>query len=156
MKAVVQIRSVFDLMKSSLWDYLRDIQGAQICRNHAHRSCGSRTQALLQNFVQKRYLMQAIMSKKIRRLITHVRGCDVALIALIHTRLSDSGHTLDVATSAVAVVGRVSGTPRTVAVTGTVDFALNDHAVTVIAVMVGNQKCEDGGDEEEDDVLQLC
>jgi hypothetical protein len=39
-----------------------------------------------------------------------------------------------------------------VAVTGAVDFALNDHAVTAVAVMTGNEKCQKAGNEKENAV----
>ncbi len=38
------------------------------------------------------------------------------------------------------------------AVARAVDFALNDDAVAVMAVVAVDQECEKGGDEEEDDV----
>lgn len=36
--------------------------------------------------------------------------------------------------------------------TGTVDFALNDHAVTAVAVVTSDQECQKAGDEKEDAV----
>jgi phage-related baseplate assembly protein len=60
---------------------------------------------------------------------------------------------LNVAASAVAVArSRVAGAARAVAVTRAVDFALDDDAVAVVAVMSVDEECEDAGDEEEDDV----
>lgn len=51
-------------------------------------------------------------------------------------------------------VARVRGAraARVVAVTGAVDFALNDDAVTAVAVMTGDKQSEKTGDEEEDAV----
>ena len=59
----------------------------------------------------------------------------------------------DVAATAVAVA-RVRGTwtARVVAVTGAVDLALNDHAVTAVAVVTGDEECQKAGDEEENAV----
>ena len=34
--------------------------------------------------------------------------------------------------------------------TGTVDFALNDHAVTAVAVVTGDKERQQAGDEKED------
>jgi hypothetical protein len=39
-----------------------------------------------------------------------------------------------------------------VTVTATVDLALDDNAVAVVAVVACDEECEDRGDEEEDDV----
>jgi hypothetical protein len=60
---------------------------------------------------------------------------------------------LDVAATAVAVA-RVRGAraARVVTVTGAVDFALNDHAVTAVAVVTGDEERQKAGDEEEDAV----
>lgn len=57
---------------------------------------------------------------------------------------------LDVAATAVAV-SRVRGAraARVVAVTGPVDFALNDYAVAAVAVVTGDEECEKASDEEE-------
>lgn len=47
---------------------------------------------------------------------------------------------------------RVARAAGSVAMTRSVDFALNDDAVAVMAVVAVDQECEKGGDEEEDDV----
>ena len=39
-----------------------------------------------------------------------------------------------------------------VAVTGAVDLALNDHAITAVAVVTGDEECQKAGDEEENAV----
>jgi hypothetical protein len=41
---------------------------------------------------------------------------------------------------------------RVVAVTGAVDFALNDNAVAAVVVVTGDEESEKAGDEEEDAV----
>lgn len=48
---------------------------------------------------------------------------------------------------------RVAGAARAVAVTGAMDFALNDD--TVVTVVAVDEESEDGGEEEEDDVPGL-
>lgn len=58
---------------------------------------------------------------------------------------------LDVTAAAPAVaLVRVAGAARAVAVTRSVDFALNDD--TVVTVVAMYKESQDGGDEEEDDV----
>lgn len=51
-------------------------------------------------------------------------------------------------------VARVRGAraARVVAVTGAVDFALNDDAVTAVTMVTGDEEGEKAGDEEEDTV----
>lgn len=39
-----------------------------------------------------------------------------------------------------------------VAVTGAVDLALNDHAITAVAMVTGDEECQKAGDEEENAV----
>ena len=70
-----------------------------------------------------------------------------------HPLLPISSGISDVAATAVAVA-RVRGTwtARVVAVTGAVDLALNDHAVTAVAVVTGDEECQKAGDEEENAV----
>jgi len=59
----------------------------------------------------------------------------------------------NVAASAVAVArSRVARAARAVAVTRAVDFALDDDAVAIVAVVSVNEECEDASNEEEDDV----
>ena len=64
--------------------------------------------------------------------------------------------TSDVAATAVAVA-RVRGAraARVVAVTGAVDFALHDYAVTAVAMVAGDKECQKAGDEEENAVPSL-
>lgn len=63
----------------------------------------------------------------------------------------------NVAASAVAVArSRVARAARAVAVTRAVDFALDDDAVAIVAVVSVNEECEDASNEEEDDVPDFC
>ena len=60
---------------------------------------------------------------------------------------------LDIATAAAAVaLVRVARTARAVAMTRSVDFALNHDAVGVIAVVTVHEQGQDSSDEEEDNV----
>lgn len=54
------------------------------------------------------------------------------------------------AAAAAATSRRVVGATRAVAVTGSVDFALDDDAI--LTVMAVDEQSQDGSDEEEDDV----
>jgi hypothetical protein len=61
---------------------------------------------------------------------------------------------LDVAAATVAMTrsSRVARATRAVTMAGGVGCALNNNAVAVVAVMTVDQECEQGCDEEEDDV----
>lgn len=82
----------------------------------------------------------------------HQNRCIKRLTEVVQISLKDVDIS-DVATSAVAVArSRVAGAARAVAVTRAMDFALDDDAVAVVAVVSVHEECEDAGDEEEDDV----
>lgn len=86
---------------------------------------------------------------KENRYLIHVHN----RIAGITIEAPSTNSSSDIAATAVAVTRvRSARAARVVAVTGAVDLALNDHAVTAVAVMAGDKQCQQAGDEEEDTV----
>ena len=88
---------------------------------------------------ENRYLIHVHYAKASKQASNQSTSCAV----------TDTG--LDIAATGVAVTRvRSARAARVVAVTGAVDFALNDDAVTAVAVMTGDEECQQAGDEEED------
>jgi hypothetical protein len=136
--------------KSSLWDYLQYVQSKI---QHAIMRNRSRVVSIL--------MRHALTG---RTKVSRVQICSKKFVSVapnsqapgpdeIYNARATTCKLLDIATAAAAVaLVRVARAARAVAMTRSVDFALNDDAVGVITVVTVHEQGQDSSDEEEDNV----